>query len=50
MALTTPDARRQVTINLAYPPEPFNLTPGTPSNELAWEILRIARKALDSTC
>ncbi|MCO4252532.1 serine hydrolase domain-containing protein [Pseudarthrobacter raffinosi] len=50
MALTTPDARRQLTINLAYPPGPLNLTPYAPSNELAWEVLRIARKALDSTC
>ena len=50
VALSTPDARRQVTITLAYPPEPFNLTPYVPSNELAWEVLRIARKALDSTC
>jgi D-alanyl-D-alanine carboxypeptidase len=50
MALTTPDARRQVTITLAYPPDKLNLTPYVPSHELAWEVLRIARKALDSTC
>lgn len=50
IALTTPDAKRQVAITLAYPPAPLNLTPYTPSNELAWEVMRIARKALDSTC
>ena len=50
IALTTADARRQVAISLAYPPAPLNLTPYTPSHELAWEVMRIARKALDSSC
>ncbi|MCO4255202.1 serine hydrolase domain-containing protein [Pseudarthrobacter cellobiosi] len=39
-----------LTINLAHPPGPLNLTAYAPSNELAWEVMRIARKALDSTC
>ncbi|WP_397428001.1 serine hydrolase domain-containing protein [Pseudarthrobacter sulfonivorans] len=50
IALTTPDARRQVTITLAYPPDPLNLTPYAPSNPLAWEVLRMGRKALDTNC
>lgn len=50
MALTSTDAKRQLAITLAYPPEPFNLTPNAPGNPLAWEVLRIARKALDSSC
>ncbi|MET3175085.1 UNVERIFIED_ORG: D-alanyl-D-alanine carboxypeptidase [Arthrobacter sp. UYCu721] len=50
IALTTPDASRQVAITLAYPPTALNLTPYVPSNELAWEVLRIGRKAFDSSC
>ncbi len=50
MVLTTPDSSRQLTMTLAYPPDQLNLTPYVPSNELAWEVLRIARKALDTTC
>ncbi len=50
IALSSIDAKRQVSISLAYPPEPANLTPNAPSNPLAWEVLRIARKALDTAC
>jgi D-alanyl-D-alanine carboxypeptidase len=50
LALSSPDARRQVTISITYPPEPATVSTDAPSNPLAWEIRRIARKALDSSC
>lgn len=50
VSIISPDGKRQVSINVAYPPDIFNTSANAPSNPHAWEILRIARLTLDSTC